>query len=243
MICILNRRNPNVANPANLEQLVSNTPISVRKRFFGELAPKVLADSKGAMDPKAIRALSISLRHGRESGYKPGFDLVSDNIPELYKGAFHRLVSNAFTETGKNTKTRLKSPKYRKKPRNKVWGKMASLARPTSRSNAYISGEGWGDKRKPETWKGILEDKELLKGKSIRRGDKVFFVDESLEKLHGFFEGAASNGIKEAYPVLLDLKKERPLNFTRGAGFSPLVIHDMTQLPFLMQRILRGRVK
>jgi len=107
------------------------------------------------------------------------------------------------------------------------------LLAPEGKSRAYISGETWGSKQAPETWKNILKDRK------VRKDETVVFVDDSLKKLKGFYEGASAYGANPV-AVWLDLKKESRVNLVESqskAGFSHYRIQSIEQLERIMERV------
>ncbi len=87
--------------------------------------------------------------------------VVTDNHPRLFLAAFGPSLETMFERYG------LPSLKYRV-PASKAAG-----------NACYVSGEGWGLKKDPGTWKKILSDQ------SVTCGDLVFLIDDSPAKLMG----------------------------------------------------------
>ena len=133
------------------------------QRFWGELCSYVEPKVYEGIREEFFDAVSEIL----DSTPGVGVHIVTDNWPEFYLGAIEpalrRRIEKA-RERGRNV------PRFA----YRHFGE-----EPISDSHAYISGEGWGNKINPKTWKNILvDDLNVCE-------DRVIFVDDSLKKLGG----------------------------------------------------------
>ncbi|MEW6035828.1 MAG: hypothetical protein AB1529_04405 [Candidatus Micrarchaeota archaeon] len=141
-----------------------------RERFFEYLSVPLGPVALESMNPRSFQALK-NLPDGTI------LSVVTDNHPRLFLAAFGPALETMFERYD------LPPVKYR------------VLASRTAGNACYVSGEGWGLKKDPETWKKILSDQ------SVASGDLVFLIDDSPAKLMGFLgydSGAA------VFPICYD---------------------------------------
>lgn len=131
----------------------------------------------------SIRADSLEVLRELLDRYETGFHIVTDNWPDLFHNAFEPAITDRFGQCG------LPQMEYR----------IPATPRKTLNCT-YVSGEGWGNKKRPETWERILGDL------SVSGEDRIFFVDDSASKLAGLDQYAASVGLPHVQTVHLKLK-------------------------------------
>ncbi len=189
-------------------QLTKGLTTAKKEKFVKELAKSVSRSTAAYIKPEALRAVADIIRLGKGKGYKVTFDIVTDNSPMLYEHAFAGPIEKAIRNFNRTATTKIPMPKYKKFLTNKAAKVVSSVL--TKRHRAYISGEGWGNKKLAQTWGRVLADHKIVINNKLKKKDAVVvFVDDSHSKLNGLDEYAKQVGAKHFYTIHLDLKNEK----------------------------------
>lgn len=154
------------------------------QRFWEELCPNVEEEVYKGINAEFFNVTSEILARWQDAR----LHLVTDNWPQFYLGAIEPALRRRIGEAKGRAK---RAPEF-------AYRRMSD--REETRSRAYISGEGWGNKANPETWGRILND--LGAGHM----DTVIFVDDSARKLRGLQRYAEESRL--VVPVLVHFRKD-----------------------------------
>jgi hypothetical protein len=222
-------KNPSLVSGLSYKDITAGINKKRRMAFFRRFAGPVERAAYKSINSELFSTIAGMMQKAKAGGIKIRIDVVTDNNPILYRTAFQKAISSAAREYAKEAGRHLPKIRYRRRPKT-MFGKAVRattlLLSPAGKSRVYISGESWGNKKNPETWKRILKDRD------VEKGEKVIFVDDSLKKLRGFHEGTTAFGAQPV-AVWLDLKKEAPINLQGTAtseGFRHFTIHSIRQL-------------
>lgn len=164
-----------VIGEADYRKLLSGVSDESASKFWVEYCTAIREVTSESVQEGSLEAIRqvINISGARLS-------IVSDNWPLLFHKAFEPVIRQKFLEFG------LPAMEYR-----------VPSARRSTNNCIYVSGDGWGNKKSPDTWKSILGDL------GISKNSTVFFVDDSQDKLSGFSGYVNTSGMKHAHSVHL----------------------------------------
>jgi len=170
-------------------------------RFWDEFCPPLVDIARKSMSDPGFEAVEKVMRRVDAS-----FNVVTDNHPILFHSSFEQPLVEATENHG------LPELSYR----------VPGTAR--MGHGIYVSGEGWGNKRDPETWKNIIDDI------GLEAGSIVVAVDDSPAKLAALINHKAFKGLSNVYPVLLG-RNDKEVCLAR-------TIETMEELPNLVSELM-----
>jgi len=228
-------KNPGLVSDLSYNDLTEGIGKRIIGDFFRKFSRPVKAAAKRSFDSNTFATLSKIIRGAKARGIRLNVDIISDNNPLLFRKAFQPAIRAEAKAVAGELGVRMPVSRYRKNPKTvagRAIRQMTLLLSPKGKSRIYISGESWGNKNDPETWKRILKDRK------VRKGESVVFVDDGLKKLEGFYSGASAYGARPV-AVWLDLKKEKPVSLIgiTENGFPHLTIHSIGQIENIIEKL------
>ncbi len=156
--------------------LVERTIQTSRERFYKTLCPSVRSAASDSIKADSLEALRRVLDLGHLS-----LHVVTDNHSDIFSHCFAEPLQWKFEE--------YLLPKLEYRTANTPRRQDHSL---------YISSEGWGVKKDPESWRRIFQDQ------GISPSDLVFAVDDSPAKLEGLVRYTENVGLRTVFPLCFD---------------------------------------
>lgn len=206
---------PNLATGLSYVALIEGISRNLKRLFIQAISKQIKEGAEKSIDEKTLDTIANII-----TTHPSIFDIITDNDPDLFRAAFGPALVTRIKKYNENSgKKRLPIPRYMRYPENKL-NVLKSLM---CESGFFVSGEGWGNEKRAETWDKIFKARGIVENMDENGKERVFFVDDSRNKLNGFIEAANARKDKFRFvPVHFNTeeKKDYPVIYGTAGTYN-----------------------